>query len=74
MGRLHASLIIKAKAKVPGLFALQPMYWTSFVEVENSGGAGFSETVESNAIDVVRVIPFVVDVVDAVGALKLGVI
>ena len=74
MESLRARLITKAKAKVPGLFALQPTCWKFFVEVENSGGAGFSEAIESNAIDVVRVIPFVVDVVDAVGALVLGVI
>ena len=73
MDSLHASLIHKAKAKVPGLFVLQPMCWKFFVEVENSGGAGFGEAIESKTIDVVRVIPFVVDVVDGVGALELGV-
>ena len=74
MESLHASLIAKAKAKVSGLFALQPMCWKFFVEVESSGGAGFGEAVESKAIDVVRVIPSVVDVVDAVGALELDAI
>ena len=57
MESLHASLITKAKAKVPGLFALQPICWSFFVEAENSGSAGFSEAIESKAIDVVRVIP-----------------
>ena len=51
MESLHASLITKAKAKVPGLFALQPIYWKFFIEVESSGGAGLSEAVESKAIE-----------------------
>ena len=72
MESLHASLIAKAKAKVSGLFALQPMCWKFFVEVESNGGASFGKAIESKAIDVVRVIPFIVDMVDAVRALELG--
>lgn len=69
MESLHLSLITTAKGRVPDLFALQIMCWNFFVEVESSRGAGFSEAIESKTIDVVRVISFVLDVVNAVGVI-----
>ncbi len=61
MKSLYARLVTEAKAEIIGLKAKQLM-WRWFI-LENCGLAGISEAIESNAIDVVRAIRFVVDVV-----------
>ncbi len=63
MESLHTRLVTKAKAEIFGLKATQLMWIWFIIELENCGLARISEAIESNAIDVVRAIRFVVDVV-----------